>query len=81
MPGREGAVTIVLEPGRYAVFCDISASDHAQHWKKAMMKSLTVVPSSAAIAAPASDVTVTLVDYAFSLVQAAHGWVARDTGD
>jgi hypothetical protein len=67
MPGREGAVTIVLKPGRYAVFCDIAAADHVQHWKKGMMKSLTVVPSSASAAAPASDVAVTLVDYTFQL--------------
>lgn len=66
-PGREIATTIVMQPGRYVVFCDISARDHVAHWKKGMFKLLTVVPSSNSAAAPESDVTVTLVDYAFHL--------------
>ncbi|HKV50816.1 MAG TPA: hypothetical protein VJO52_06380, partial [Gemmatimonadaceae bacterium] len=67
MPGRDVVTTLVLEPGRYVVFCDISSPDKQQHWKKGMFKLVTVVPSSSSIKPPASDVTVTLVDYTFHL--------------
>lgn len=67
MPGREIATSVVLEPGRYVVFCDIDGPDHVTHWKKGMFKLLTVVPSSKSAAPLASDVTMTLVDYTFRL--------------
>lgn len=67
LPGHDIATTVVLEPGRYAVFCDIAAQDHVAHWKKGMFKLLTVVPSPNPATPPASDVTATLVDYTFRL--------------
>lgn len=65
-PGGVSEVTMVLEPGNYALLCFISGPDGTPHLMKGMAKGLTVtgaVPAAAAL--PAADVTVRLTDYAF----------------
>jgi len=70
-PPALGETTIaseVLEPGNYAVVCFVESPDHKPHFAKGMMKSLTVkdVPG-ANMAEPASDVTMTLNDFSFTM--------------
>lgn len=66
-PGAQARATLMLEPGEYAVVCIVDTPDHVPHVMKGMMKPLTVTPSNApALPAPQADLTLTLVDYAFS---------------
>ena len=67
MPGQDGRVTIALTPGRYVVLCDITSKDHVEHWKKGMIRMVTVTPASRTATPPESDITITLVDYAFQV--------------
>lgn len=68
VPGGEQSVTGELEPGNYALICFIPSADHVPHAMKGMMKPLTVVPATgAAAAAPTSDVTVKMTDYAWEV--------------
>lgn len=60
--------TLILEPGSYAAFCTVPASDGMAHFAKGMMKSVTVTPSAHARAVlPAADLTFTMSDYSFTL--------------
>jgi uncharacterized cupredoxin-like copper-binding protein len=71
MPGSETNGTLNLEPGSYVAYCTVPASDGIRHFAKGMMKSVTVTPSTRARAAlPASDISVTLSDYSFTLSRA-----------
>jgi hypothetical protein len=66
-PGQPARVTMMVEPGEYAVVCIVDTPDHVPHVAKGMIKPLTVTPASGAPAPlPAADRTLTLVDYAFS---------------
>lgn len=66
-PGAEARVTQMLTPGEYAVICLVDTPDRIPHVAKGMISSLTVVPSDESPAPPPeSDLTLTLVDYAFS---------------
>jgi hypothetical protein len=66
-PGAEARVTLMVEPGSYAVLCIVDTPDHIPHVMKGMIKPLTVTAAMGAPAPlPASDLTLTLVDYAFS---------------
>jgi uncharacterized cupredoxin-like copper-binding protein len=66
--GGESIGTLVLEPGSYVAFCTIPASDGMEHFRKGMMKSVTVTPSSGARATlPPSDLQFTLTDYSFTI--------------
>lgn len=65
--GDLGRVTLRVEPGQYAVICRVDVPDHIPHFAKGMIKELTVIPATAAPAPlPPGDLTLTLVDYAFS---------------
>lgn len=58
--------TLTLTPGTYAIVCLIPGSDKVPHFAKGMIAPLTVTASSeAARAAPASDLAISLTDYAF----------------
>jgi hypothetical protein len=65
-PGEETSVFETLEPGNYAVVCFVDLPDHVPHIMKGMSHAFTVVPSTATAIEPTSDVTMTLVDYAFN---------------
>lgn len=67
-PGTDQSnATVVLDAGRYAVVCGVPSVDHVPHLKKGMIRLLIVTPSTSTAAAPTSDLTITLVDYAFQL--------------
>jgi hypothetical protein len=81
-PGAPGRVTMLVEPGAYAVICVVDTPpyepangeyqkpDHVPHVFKGMIKGLTVTPSTTPPAPlPASDMSLTLVDYAFSFAE------------
>jgi uncharacterized cupredoxin-like copper-binding protein len=69
--GGETNATLMLEPGSYVAYCTVPASDGKSHFTKGMMKSLTVTPSTRARATlPASDLTITLSEYSFTLSHA-----------
>jgi hypothetical protein len=72
IPGTgEASITEDIAPGNYAIVCFIPAADHMPHAMKGMVKALTVVPATgASAAAPTSDITVTLSDYAFAVTPA-----------
>jgi len=66
-PGQPARATLMVEPGEYAVLCVVDTPDHVPHVMKGMIQPLTVSAAAGAPAAlPASDLTLTLVDYAFS---------------
>lgn len=66
-PGGEARVTMLVEPGEYAVLCVVDTPDKVPHVMKGMIQPLTVTPATGAVAElPPSDMTLTLVDYAFS---------------
>lgn len=66
-PGGESVGTLVLEPGRYVAFCHVKSPDNVLHFAKGMLKEVAVTPVSHAVTAlPASDIAVTLFDYAFT---------------
>jgi hypothetical protein len=65
--GGTARVTLMVEPGEYAVLCLVDTPDKVPHVAKGMIQPLTVTASASAPAPlPASDLTLTLVDYAFS---------------
>jgi uncharacterized cupredoxin-like copper-binding protein len=69
-PGKTVAATLPVEEGQYVIFCVIPGPDGVPHVAKGMMRNLTVVPAAAtatAVAEPAADITMTLVDYGFQL--------------
>jgi DNA gyrase inhibitor GyrI len=66
-PGDPARVTMLVEPGEYAVLCFVDTPDKVPHVMKGMIRPLTVTPASAAPAPlPESDLSLTLVDYAFA---------------
>lgn len=68
VPGGEQSLTQELTPGSYVLICMIPSPDHMPHFTKGMMKSLTVVPATGAIAAaPIADVRVAMSDYAWDV--------------
>lgn len=69
IPGAAVSETsLILEPGNYAITCEIPSPDGKPHVMKGMSRALTVTPSTAAAASlPAADLTVTLSDYAFAI--------------
>lgn len=67
-PGGESRLIRELSPGNYAMICFIDTPDHVPHMMKGMMKGLTVVaPAIANAALPASDVTIQMSDYNWSI--------------
>lgn len=70
-PGATVEATQQLDAGTYGLICLVDTPDHIPHFAKGMMHPLTVTASTAAAAAvPASDVSVTLSDYAFAFTPA-----------
>jgi hypothetical protein len=66
-PGEPARVTMLVEPGEYAVLCLVDTPDKIPHVMKGMIRPLTVTASSQAPAElPSSDLNLTLIDYAFS---------------
>jgi hypothetical protein len=66
-PGEPARVTLMVEPGEYAVVCVVDTPDHVPHFVKGMIAPLTVTEAAGAPAPmPEADRTLTLVDYAFS---------------
>ena len=69
-PGGSSALTMVMEPGNYAIVCFIPDAKGVPHVAHGMAKALTVTPNpNANMTPPASDITVTLSDYKFDFSQ------------
>ena len=69
-PGKTIAATVPVEAGNYVFLCVIPGPDGVPHLAKGMMRTLTVTPAapSAALASePTADITMSLVDYGFTL--------------
>lgn len=67
-PGTSSNATVEFTAGNWAIICLVDQPGGVPHFAKGMVHRLTVTPSTGAVAAmPAADVTVELVDYAFSL--------------
>lgn len=64
--GGQDEDIVDLSPGNYAVICVIPDSDGKPHFTKGMVKALTVTPPTQARTMPASDLTLTLTNYAFA---------------
>jgi len=65
--GGVARATQFVEAGEYAVLCVVDTPDHIPHVMKGMIRPLNVTPSASPPAPlPAADLTLTLVDYAFS---------------
>jgi hypothetical protein len=66
---HEGAAvgTVLLQRGRYVVFCHVKSPDQVLHFAKGMLKELIVTGASGPAAQwPAADLTVTLREYSFA---------------
>ncbi|MBL0940427.1 MAG: hypothetical protein IBJ03_16150 [Gemmatimonadaceae bacterium] len=66
LPGQSIAIRQQLAPGRYAVICWVPSGDGQVHVMKGMMSELEITPSPTAPreVEPASDIRVTLKEYA-----------------
>ena len=66
VPGGTSNLTMVLEPGNYAIVCFIPDAKGVPHAMHGMSKALTVTPATNAnMTEPASDITLSLKDYSF----------------
>ncbi|MCC6772247.1 MAG: hypothetical protein IT360_13725 [Gemmatimonadaceae bacterium] len=71
VPGGQQELTQELLPGNYAIVCFIDTPDHVPHVAKGMVRPLTVVASNGPVpAAPATDVTITMSDYDWTITPA-----------
>lgn len=68
-PGRASNATLVLQPGNYLAFCEIPGPDPKPHFMKGMVKAFTVTAPAREAALPASDLTITMSDYAYRFSQ------------
>lgn len=67
-PGDSAETTLELDSGQYAALCLIPGDDGVPHVMKGMSHSFTVVPGQDGDeGAPASDATLTLDDYSFTI--------------
>jgi len=64
--GGQDEDVVDLAPGNYVAICVIPATDGKPHMMKGMVKALTVIPSTEVRTMPASDLILTLTDYAFT---------------
>jgi hypothetical protein len=65
-PGSSTALTMVLQPGNYAIVCFIPDAKGVPHVAHGMSKALTVTPNvNANMTEPEADITVTMSDYKF----------------
>lgn len=68
--GATSALTMVLEPGNYAIVCFIPDPKGVPHVAHGMTKALTVTPNANAnMTEPTADITVTMSDYKFDFSQ------------
>ena len=65
-PGAEANATVDLTPGNYALICFVDTPDKVPHFAKGMVHGFTVTTSAVNAMAPAADVNLSLVDYAFN---------------
>ena len=65
-PGTEANATVELTPGNYALICFVDTPDKVPHFAKGMVSGFTVTPSASNAMAPAANVNLALVDYAFN---------------
>jgi uncharacterized cupredoxin-like copper-binding protein len=66
-PGLESNATLMLEPGNYALICNVDIGG-PPHFMKGMVRALRVASAEGPAATkPETDVTTTLLDYAFKL--------------
>lgn len=69
-PGGSSNLTMVMQPGNYAIVCFIPDAKGVPHVMHGMAKALTVTPNATAnMTDPAADITVTLKDYEFDFSQ------------
>jgi hypothetical protein len=66
-PGSFSHGAFNLQPGNYVMLCLVDTPDHTAHVKKGMLHAFTVTAATAAGAEPASDASVALADYAFTV--------------
>lgn len=65
-PGSTSSLTMVMQPGNYAILCFIPDAKGVPHVMSGMSKALTVTESATAnMMEPNADITVTLKDYQF----------------
>lgn len=70
-PGGTSSVIQDLAPGQYAIICAIPSPDGMPHFMKGMIRALTVLPPTGAVAAlPAADVNVRMLDYSWEITPA-----------
>jgi hypothetical protein len=67
IPGGRGETSLTLSRGRYAIVCIIPAADGMPHLRKGMMHEFAVTGPEVRTGLPATDLTMTLRDYAFDL--------------
>lgn len=65
LPGESGAVSVNLTSGQYIVIDPVPAADGVPGMAKGYFMPLTVEENDLATAAPAADLEVNMVDYAF----------------
>lgn len=67
-PGQKASTFVSLEPGAYAMICNIPDAQGVVHAQKGMLKPLVVAAAAAeSAAAPAADVEIKLLDFAFQV--------------
>lgn len=59
-PGLESNVTLLLEPGDYAIECYVKAEDGSVHYMEGMTRPLTVTEERSDATQPSPDIRVTL---------------------
>jgi hypothetical protein len=64
-PGGAATTILNLEPGLYAMVCDIEDAHGTPHMMKGMIRSLTVSPRRNGASMPTPDLTVNLTEFAF----------------
>lgn len=67
MPHASAEATSSLEPGNYAALCFVFSPDGTMHVDKGMVATFTVTGEAPAVAAPAADIEMRLVDFAFQV--------------
>ncbi|WP_066459502.1 hypothetical protein [Castellaniella caeni] len=83
--GQASTVIINLLPGAYVVICIVPDAQGMPHYKMGMLAALTVTEAAHAEDAPAADLTIDLVDFAFDQLPrqirgGQHLWKVLDTG-
>jgi hypothetical protein len=64
-PGGAATTILNLEPGLYAMICDIEDAHGTPHWMKGMIRSLAVSPRRNGASMPTPDLTIDLTEFAF----------------